>query len=201
MLYDPQNSTANALLAEINFAMGNYQEVIDYATLAIQKNRQDGKAYFIRGRAYMELEDYEKAYEDLKLAQAYRPFIPEPNLWRGIALLKIGQPIDAYKWFNEVEDRMQTDEQKAMWYFWRAMSLRELVSLEAAARDFTRVLEFPEGVVSSEMREEALKYYLEIYTPTPGPTATSTSTPTPTATPTETLTPSRTPPPTATNEQ
>jgi tetratricopeptide (TPR) repeat protein len=195
VLYDPQNSTANALLAEINFAEGNYQEVIDFATRAIQKNRQDGKAYFIRGRAYMEMEDYEKAYEDLKLAQAYRPFIAEPNLWRGIALLKIGQPIDAYKWFNEVEERMQTDEQIAMWYFWRAMSLRELVSLEAAARDFARVLEFPEGVVSPEMRAEALKYYLEIYTPTPGPTATPTFTPTDTLIPVETATPSRTPVP------
>jgi tetratricopeptide (TPR) repeat protein len=200
-LYDPQNGTVNQLLAEINFEKGNYQEVIDSATRAIQKNRQDGKAYFIRGRAYMELEDYEKAYEDLKLAQAYRPFIPEPNLWRGIALLKIGQPVDAYKWFNEVEERMQTEEQIAMWYFWRAMSLRELVSLEAAARDFSRVLEFPEGVVSPEMREEALKYYLEIYTPTPGPTATPSLTPTETLIPTEAPTPSRTPPSTGGEEQ
>jgi tetratricopeptide (TPR) repeat protein len=200
-LYDPQNGTANQLLAEINFEKGNYQEVIDSATRAIQKNRQDGKAFYIRGRAYMELGDYEKAYADLKLGQAYQPFIPETNLWRGIALVKIGQPVEAYKWFNDVEERMETDEQKAMWYFWRAMSLRELVSLEAAARDFSRVLEFPEGVVSTEMREEALKYYLEIYTPTPGPTATPTSTPTITTTPTETLTPSRTFTPTATNEQ
>jgi tetratricopeptide (TPR) repeat protein len=200
-LYDPQNGTANQLLAEINFEKGNYQEVIDSATRAIQKNRQDGKAFYIRGRAYMELGDYEKAYADLKLGQAYQPFIPETNLWRGIALVKIGQPVEAYKWFNDVEDRMKTDEQKAMWYFWRAMSLRELVSLEAAARDFARVLEFPEGVVSPEMREEALKYYLEIYTPTPGPTVTPTSTPTITTTPTETLTPSRTPTPAATIEQ
>jgi len=143
----------------------------------------------------LELEDYQKAYDDLRLAQAYQPFVPEPNLWRGIALLKLGQPIEAYKWFNEVDERMQTDEQKAMWYFWRAMSLRELVSLEAAARDFLRVLEFPEEAVSPEMREEALKYYLEIYTPTPGPTAT------PTSTPTETPTSSITPPPTATDQQ
>jgi tetratricopeptide (TPR) repeat protein len=200
-LYDPQNSKSNALLARINFEKGNYQEVIDFATRAIQKNKQDGPAYYLRGRSYLELEDYEKAYEDLRLAQAYQPFVPEPNLWRGIALLKLGQPIDAYKWFNEVDERMQTDEQKAMWYFWRAMSLRELVSLEAAARDFLKVLEFPEGVVSQEMRDEALKYYLEIYTPTPGPTSTPTSTPTITPTPTETSTPSRTPTPNATDEQ
>lgn len=194
-LYDPQNSEANYLLAQINFDSGNYQDVIDYATRAIQKNRQDGKAYYLRGRSYMELEDYKKAYDDLKLAQGYQPFVPETNLWRGIALLKLGQPIEAYKWFNDVDERMQTDEQKAMWYFWRAMSLRELVSLEAAARDFLRVLEFPEDVVSPEMREEALKYYLEIYTPTPGPTATPTPTPTIASSSTATLTPSKTPPP------
>jgi len=43
-LYDPQNSKSNALLAKINFEKGNYQEVIDYATRTIQKNRQDGPA-------------------------------------------------------------------------------------------------------------------------------------------------------------
>ena len=82
-LYDPQNSEANALLAEINFEQGNYQEVIDYATRAIQKNRQDGKAYFLRGRSYMELEEYKKAYDDLRLAQGYQPFVPEtqPLAW------------------------------------------------------------------------------------------------------------------------
>jgi tetratricopeptide (TPR) repeat protein len=200
-LYEPQNSAANALLARINFEKGNYQEVIDYATRAIQKNRQDGNAYYLRGRAYMEMEEYKLAYDDLKLAQAYQPFVPETNLWRGIALLKSGQPVDAYKWLNDVEDRMQTDEQKALWYFWRAMTLRQLVSLEAAARDFSRVLEFPEGVVSPEIREEALKYYLEIYTPTPGPTATPTFTPTIGSSPTSTITPSKTPSPAGGGEQ
>jgi hypothetical protein len=86
---------------------------------------------------------------------------------------------------------MQTDEQKAQWLFWRAMSLRELGVPEAAARDFLKVLEFPEGVVAPEMRAEALKNYLEIYTPTPGPT--ETFTPTPTETPTSTLTPTPSP--------
>ena len=53
------------------------------------------------------------------------------------------------------------------WYRWKRLRGIFCVSLE-----------FPEDVVSPEMREEALKYYLEIYTPTPGPTATPTSTPT-----------------------
>jgi tetratricopeptide (TPR) repeat protein len=190
-LYDPQNNTVNALLAEINYQQGNYDKVIDFATKAIQRNRQDGKAYLIRGKAYLAREEYQQAYEDLKLAQAYSPFTPEPNILRGVALLKIGQPVEAFKWFNNVEDRMQTDEQKAQWLFWRAMSLRELGVPEAAARDFLKVLEFPEGVVAPEMRAEALKNYLEIYTPTPGPT--ETFTPTPTETPTSTLTPTPSP--------
>jgi len=200
-LYDPLNTTVNALLAEINYQQGNYDKVIDFATKAIQRNRQDGNAYFLRGKAYMALEDFEKAYDDLRLAQAYQPFAPEPNIWRGIALLKIGQPVDAYKWFNSVEDRMQTDEQKAQWFFYRAISLRELGVPEAAARDFSHVLEFPEGVVDPEMRAEALKNYLEIYTPTPGPTATFTSTATETPTSTLTPTPSPTPKPSATVAQ
>jgi tetratricopeptide (TPR) repeat protein len=200
-LYDPQNYKVNALLAEINYQQGHYDKVIDFATRAIQRNRQDGKAYLIRGKAYLAMEEYQLAYEDLKLAQAYSPFSPEPNILRGVALLKIGQPVDAFKWFNSVEDRMQTDEQKAQWLFWRAMSLRELGVPEAAARDFSSVLEFPEGVVDPEMRAEALKNYLEIYTPTPGPTATFTPTPTETPTSTITPTPTATPRPSATNEQ
>jgi tetratricopeptide (TPR) repeat protein len=190
-LYDPQNNKVNALLAEINYQQGNYDKVIDFGTKALQRNRQDSKAYLLRGKAYLAMEEYQKAYEDLKLAQAYSPFSPEPNILRGVALLKIGQPVEAYKWFNSVEDRMQTDEQKAQWYFYRAMSLRELGVPEAAARDFLKVLGFPEAIVAPEMRAEALKNYLEIYTPTPGPTETFTSTPT--ETPTSTLTPTPTP--------
>jgi tetratricopeptide (TPR) repeat protein len=206
-LYDPQNVKVNSLLAEINYQQGNYDKVIDYATKAIQRNRMDSKAYLLRGKAYMAMEEYQQAYDDLKLAQAYSPFSPEPNLLRGVALLKIGQPVDAYKWFNSVEDRMQTDSQIAQWYFWRGMSLVQLAVPEAAARDFSKVLSYPEGVVDPEMRAEALKNYLEIYTPTPGPTdtftptATETLTPTVTQTPTNTPKPSSTPKPTATTSQ
>jgi tetratricopeptide (TPR) repeat protein len=197
-LYDPQNTAVNALLGEINYQQGNYDKAIDFATKAIQRNRQDGKAYLLRGKAYLAMEEYDQAYEDLKLAQAYQPFMPEPNILRGVALLKIGQPVEAFKWFNNVEDRMQTDSQKAQWLFWRAMSLRDLGSPDAAARDFSKVLEFPEGVVDPEMRAEALKSYLEIYTPTPGPTATFTLAPTETLKPTKTPTPTKTLPPTKT---
>ncbi len=206
-LYDPQNDQVNALLAEVNFKEGYYDEVIDFATKALQRNRQNGKAYLMRGKAYLALEEYDKAYDDLKLAQALQPYIPEPNIMLGVALFKMGEPGDAYVWFNKVEERMKTDEQKALFYFWRAMSLKTLGEPDAAARDFTRVLDYPEDVVSPELRAEALKNYLEIYTPTPGPTSTITSTPTPgptsmiTRTPTLTPTHTLTPTPAATSEQ
>jgi tetratricopeptide (TPR) repeat protein len=206
-LYDPQNDQVNALLAEVNFKQGNYDEVIDFATKALQRNRQNGKAYLMRGKAYLEQEEYDKAYDDLKLAQALQPYVPEPNIMLGIALFKMGEPGDAYVWFNKVEERMQTDEQNGLFYFWRAMSLKTLGEPDAAARDFTRVMEYPEDVVSTEMREEALKNYLEIYTPTPSMTPTITSTPTPgptstiTRTPTRTPTKTLTPTPAATTEQ
>ena len=204
VLYDPQNDDVNALLAEVNFKQGHYDEVIDYATKSLQRNRQNGKAYLMRGKAYLAKEEYDKAYDDLKLAQALRPYVPEPNILLGVALLKMGEPGDAYVWLNKVEERMQTDEQKALFYFWRAMSLKALDEFDAAARDFTRVLDYPEGVTSSELRADALKNYLEVYTPTPSKTPTDTSTPTPrptstiTPTPTVTSTSTRTPTPTRT---
>jgi tetratricopeptide (TPR) repeat protein len=206
-LYDPQNDEVNALLAEVNFKQGHYDEVIDFATKALQRNRQNGKAYLMRGKAYLAQEEYDKAYDDLKLAQALQPYVPEPNIMLGVALFKMGEPGDAYVWFNKVEERMQTDAQKALFYFWRAMSLKTLGEPDAAARDFLHVLDYPEDVVSPEMREEAMKNYLEIYTPTPSKTPTVTSTPTPgptftiTRTPTRTPTHTLTPTPAATSEQ
>lgn len=211
VLYDPQNDEVNALLAEVNFKEGHYDEVIDFATKALQRNRQNGKAYLMRGKAYLAQEEYDKAYNDLKLAQALQPYIPEPNIMLGIALFKMGQPGDAYVWFNKVEERMKTDEQKAQFYFWRAMSLKTLGEPDASARDFLRVMDFPEDATTPAMREEAMKNYLEIYTPTPTQTPTVTNTLTPsltpthtstftltltstrTSTPTQSLTPSRTP--------
>ena len=66
-------------------------------------------------------------------------------------------------------------------------------------------IELSRGVtLSSELRADALKNYLEVYTPTPSKTPTDTSTPTPrptstiTPTPTVTSTSTRTPTPTRT---
>ena len=198
-LYDPQNDEVNALLAQVNFSQGHYDEVIDYATKALERNRQNGKAYLLRGKAYLAQEKYDLAYNDLKLAQALRPYVPEPNIMLGVALYKMGEPGDAYVFLNKVESRMQTDEQKAQFYFWRAMALKDLGEGDAAARDFQRVMGYPEEAVTADMRAEALKNYLEIYTATPTMTSTPTQTFTPSLTPTRTSTPTKSLTPTRTS--
>jgi tetratricopeptide (TPR) repeat protein len=181
ILYQPDDEEVNALIADLNYKTGNYQEVIDFASKALEKNNRNGTAHLLRGKGYLALEDYEKAYDDLKIAQAFLPYVPEPNILFGVATFKKGDAGEAYTWFNKVESRMKTDAQMAELLYWRAQTLEALQSPIGAIRDWHALLALPEDAVLAEYRTEAQNHLNALYTPTPSPK--------PSATPKVTATP------------
>jgi hypothetical protein len=90
----------------------------------------------------------------------------------------------------------ETDEQKALAYYWAAIVYEAREDFENAAEYWHLLLDLPEEAVAEEMHLEAEERLAAIVTPTPTRTLrprTPTRTPTITRTPTRTPTPSRTP--------
>jgi hypothetical protein len=107
----------------------------------------------------------------------------------------------------------ETDEQKALFYYWGAKVYEAREEPNDEAKYWNLMLDLPEDSMTAEIRTEAEKRLAEIATPTATvtqtltprrtqtqsprtPTRTPSPTPTPTRTPTKT--PTRTPTPTAT---
>ncbi|HSG43042.1 MAG TPA: hypothetical protein VLA72_07795, partial [Anaerolineales bacterium] len=93
----------------------------------------------------------------------------------------------------------ETDEQKALGYYWAAIVHEERDELEEALEYWQLLLDLPEDSMTAEMRNAAQEHLSDIRTFTPTPEATTTRTPTPTrpvtVTPTRTPSPTRTPTP------
>jgi hypothetical protein len=91
----------------------------------------------------------------------------------------------------------QTEEQKALAYYWAAIVHETRDEPEDAISYWEQLLDLPEESMTAEMRETAEAHLQELTAPasTPTRTPTSTRTPTPTRTPSPTRTPTRTPTP------
>jgi hypothetical protein len=101
---------------------------------------------------------------------------------------------------GKTESLAETDEQKALIYYWAALVFEKREKPEDAAAYWQLLLDLPEEAMTAEMRTEAEEHLLELVTATPSPTPTHTKKPTPTkkVTVTPTRTPTRTRTPTST---
>jgi hypothetical protein len=86
----------------------------------------------------------------------------------------------------------ETDEQKALAYYWSAQVYEEREEFDEAAEHWQLLLDLPEEAMTADMRAEAEERLAALATPTATLTPTGTPTPRP-RTPTRTPTPARTP--------
>jgi len=109
---------------------------------------------------------------------------------------------DAVSQFTGSEQLVETDNQQAEVYYWRAQAYHSSGDYRSAANDFQSLLDMPTGTASEEWIEYSQEYLLKL-TPTPTmtaspPPATNTPTivlPTSTSTMTSTASPTSTPRP------
>ena len=100
----------------------------------------------------------------------------------------------------------ETDEQKALIYYWAGILYEERKNPKKAAEYWQLLLDLPEKAMTADIRKQAEEHLLALATPTssvkpsqtPKPSATKPTTPTKPVTPTRTPTPSKTPTPTKT---
>jgi len=196
--YEPRSATAHALLGEAYYETGNCKTAIEVFDRAITMDSRQRLAYLYRGQCHLEAGDGEKAEADLERAVEFYPNNFELRLSVMQANILQEHFGNAYIQGEALLTLAETDEEKALAYYWRAINFEKREEPDFAADSWQELLALPRSAMSSEMRAEAEEHLFTIYTPTPTATPLPTKTGTRTPTPTRTLTPTKTPTPTRT---
>lgn len=188
---NPGDITAMLSLATGYNAAGDYQKAIDLLIDVILKDKTQAEAYYQRGMAYLGLEEFKIASDDLKLATAYDPNDFDAYIGLAQAYIKMGFPGDAYLQIKDHANNLaQMDSQKAEVYYWQAIALDDLENASAVTY-WQNLLELPKEVMPAEWRTQAKERIAILITGTP--TSESTITLPPTLSKTPTKTPSKSP--------
>ena len=193
--YETRSATARAMIGEAYFRAGDCETAIEALSAAISMDSRQQQAYLYRGLCYVEVGEADEAVSDL---ERFPTDDFEPNLALMRAYMLQEHFGDAYLQGEKVLSLAETNEEKALAYYWRALNFEEREELGNAADSWQELLDLPRSAVPRDMRAEALEHLTEIRTPTPSFTPSPTRTPSDTPTPSKTLTPTKTPTPSRT---
>lgn len=198
--YAPGDVAGYVELGKLQFEDGNYEDAIRSMNEVLSRAPNRREAILYRFLSNVELENGAAADEDLSRALSSYPDLFEANLGLVRVHLLMGRNGSALVDLDKPLNLAETDEQKALAYYWAAIVHETRKEPGKAAGYWELLLDLPEDSMTEEMRETAEEHLLDLRTPTPAasPTRTPTPTRTVTATPTRTPTPTQTATPTAT---
>ena len=207
--YRQTDPEAHLLVGYIHYDNRDYQEAIHAMNRVVTLDPNRREAYLHRFLSNVELGNGDAADEDIDRVLSFYRDLFEANI--AMIRLHLLQERDgsALLLLDRTEALAETDEQKALAYYWSAKVYETREDLRNEAQAWTNLLDLPARAMTPVMRTEATERLAEISTPTatvtpsrtPSRTATSrpttpTRTPTPTRTRTPTPTRTRTPTPT-----
>lgn len=191
-LYSKENAEAFSFLGATYFNRGEYDKALEALDQALSLDRTSSQGYYWRGETNLELGNVEEAISDLRAALRYNQNFFDAGVALTRALYANEDYNNGYAELIKHEKLADTDEKRAIFLYYRAISLGKIGFPNESIRDWEAILELPEEAVSEEMREEAQASIDAFRTATPIP---PTATRTPTRTPTQTRMPSATPRP------
>jgi tetratricopeptide (TPR) repeat protein len=198
--FEPEDEIAWGNLSQALYASGQYSETLKAADTAIQLDKNYSEAYLYRGLALIELDEGQKAVNDIFITLQTQPQSFDVNLHFARALLTAGRLGDALAQINRAHSLANgagDDEQLALALYWRALILEAIGNVPSALNDWEAILDLPEESVPYTIRRAAKSHLAATVTPAPTathtPTGTNTPKASPTRTPTKTHTPSLTP--------
>jgi DNA-binding SARP family transcriptional activator len=105
---EPRDAPTHSQVAHVNLLIGNVQEGIERAELALRlhpTSRAVDRAYFYAGMGYLLAGDYEKSEQRLAQAAAINPHLPDVYIWRVSALAQAGRQAEAEALYAEMMKR------------------------------------------------------------------------------------------------
>ncbi len=196
--YRPEDTSVYMLLGKMYFDNKDYQKTVDDMNRIIARDRNQKQPYYYRFLSNVELGNGEQAEQDVDTVLLWYPKNFEVNIAvirmqllqkrNGTALLQL----------DKTKPLAETDQQKAIFYYWSALVYEAREEVDHAAEQWTLLLDLPKTAAAEEMRLEAEQHLARLATATPTITPSPTRTPTKVMTPTKTPIPSKTPIPTKT---
>jgi len=164
--YEPRSATAHALLGEAYYETGNCKTAIEVFDRAIEMDSRQRLPYKYRGLCHLEAGDSEDAESDLARAAQFYP----DDFDLGLSLMQANMLQehfgDAYLQGEVLLSLAETDQQKALAYYWRAINFEKREEPGYAADSWQELLNLPARAMTREMRDEAEEHFYDIYTPT-----------------------------------
>jgi tetratricopeptide (TPR) repeat protein len=198
--YKPDDAGASVIFGKLLFDMGEYDQTIQMMDRVTSIERSRPEAYLYRFLSNVELGKGVDADADLNSVIRFYPDLFEANL----AVVRDHVLNERYGSAEQALDKTislaETDEQKALIYYWAGIVYEKRNNPKKAAENWQLLLDLPSTAMTADMRKQAQDHLLALATPTSSvkPTSTKPATPTKNVTPTRTPTATKTPTPTPT---
>lgn len=183
LVYEPLDNKGQILIANAYLHLDRVDEALEAVNSVLESQPTNVDAVLLRGEIELKQEKADAALADFETVLKKDPDSFEANLGRGKALLGMDTAGSAYMQFVHMEDTAETDREKTVLLYWRAISLEALDETAAAILDWQSFFAYSPDLVDAAMWKDAEEHYFTLVTPTPSATLTPSLTPTVTATP------------------
>lgn len=189
--YQEGDAESFLLLGRIHFNKSEYAETIQQMNKVIALDRNRREPYLYRFLSNVELGNGDAGDEDIDRIISFYPDRFDANL----AIVRLHYLNERFGSAElalaKTESLAETDEEKALVYYWAGLVYEKRNNPRKAAEYWQKLLALPEEASTENMLTEAEEHLLAVQTPTPtvtpgGKTATPTRTPTRTPSPTAT---------------
>ena len=157
-------------------AAGDHHGALDDFELASELREDLLDIYYYSGLSYMALGDLENGLYQLRIAGQHFPRWFEVQVALTEAYFRIEDYDNANKTIVEVRGSAKTDQQLAVFYYWRAYTFEMLGHREQAEMDWNALLDLPSGSVSQTLTAAAVTHLRNLAAtptiPVPSPTPT-----------------------------
>jgi tetratricopeptide (TPR) repeat protein len=193
--YKPEDVGASVQLGKLLFDMGEYEQTIQLMDRVTATERTRREAYLYRFLSNVELGNGAEADKDLDAAIRFYPDLFDANLALVRAHILNERYGSAEQAITKAESLAETDEQKALIYYWAALVYEKRENSKKAVEYWQLLLDLPKDAMTADMRKQAEEHLLALATPTSSVKPSQTPKPSTTkpTTPTKPVTPTRTP--------
>jgi tetratricopeptide (TPR) repeat protein len=182
--YKPEDVSASVTFGKLLYSIGEYEQTVQMMDRVTALERSRPEAYLYRFLSNVELGKGAEADKDLDTAIRLYPDQFDINL----ALVRVHILNERYGSAEQAVDKTvslaETDEQKALIYYWAGITYEKRKNPNKAAEYWQLLLDLPEKALTAEMRKEAEEKLSAIVPPTKTKPVTPTKNVTPTRTPT-----------------
>jgi tetratricopeptide (TPR) repeat protein len=183
LTYEKENGVAWFLSGRGKQAAGNHVGALDDFETALELRPDLFEINYYRGLSYMAVGDIENGLDRLKVSGQHFPKWFDAQ----VALTDAYYQNEDYKGANETiidaRGAAKTDEQLAVFYYWRALTFEMMGVLGQAEMDWNALLELPSLTTPQDLAAEAVRHLQSIKKTPTSPVSTPTRYPTWTPTP------------------